>query len=163
MGYPNVTATTRIWLLPLTRPERSEKMQIHPYLFFNGDCEAAFRWYAEVLGGTIEAMVPHTGTPAEEHVPPEWRAKIMHASLTVGDQRLMASDVPPDQRQTPQGFSVSLHIDDVAEAERVFAALVDGGTVTMPMEETFWALRFGMCTDRHGTPWMINCSRPDAQ
>jgi len=137
-------------------------MRITPYLFFDGDCEEAFSRYAQVLGGEIEAMLPHAGTPAETHVPSEWRSKIIHACLRVGDQRLMASDDPPAQRKVPQGMSVSLHIDDVAEAERVFAALSEGGKVTMPLEETFWARRFGMFTDRYGTPWMINCSRDPA-
>jgi PhnB protein len=134
-------------------------MRISPYLFFAGNCEEAFAHYAEVLGGEIEAMLRHAGTPAEEHVPPEWRSKIMHACLRIGDQRLMASDEPPAQRQVPQGFAVSLHIDDVAEAERVFAALSECGEVAMPLGETFWARRFGMFTDRYGTRWMINCSR----
>jgi PhnB protein len=134
-------------------------MLITPYLFFDGDCEEAFAHYAEVLGGEIVAMLPHTGTPAEAEVPPAWRSKIIHACLRVGDQMLMASDAPPGRQQTPQGMSVSLHIDEVAEAERVFAALSEGGTVTMPLAETFWARRFGMFTDRYGTPWMINCSR----
>ena len=70
-------------------------MPIDPYLVFNGDCEEAFKFYAEALGGKIEAMLPHAGTPAEEHVPAEWRSKIMHASITIGGDRLMASDAPP--------------------------------------------------------------------
>jgi PhnB protein len=134
-------------------------MRITPYLFFDGDCEEAFARYADVLGGEILAMMPHTGTPAEGEVPPEWRAKILHACMRIGDDLLMASDAPPGRQQVPQGFSVSLHPEDEAEAERVFAALSEGGTVTMPLAETFWARRFGMLTDRYGTPWMINCSR----
>ncbi len=137
-------------------------MRITPYLFFDGDCEEAFAHYADVLGGEIVAMLPHTGTPAEGEVPPEWRSKIIHACLRVGDQMLMASDAPPGRQQTTQGMSVSLHVDDEVEAERVFAALSEGGKVTMPLAETFWARRFGMFTDRYGTPWMINCSRDPA-
>jgi PhnB protein len=105
-------------------------------------------------------MIPHAGTPAEGHVPPEWQKKIMHARLVVGEGVLMASDAPPGQQEKPQGFSVSLPIKDIAEAERVFQALADGGTTKMPMQETFWALRFGMCVDRFGIPWMVNCERP---
>jgi PhnB protein len=134
-------------------------MRITPYLFFAGDCEEAFAHYADVLGAEILAMMPHTGTPAETDVPPDWRAKIIHACLRVGDQLLMASDAPPGRQSSMQGMSVSLHVDEVAEAERVFAALSEGGKVTMPLAETFWARRFGMFTDRYGTPWMINCSR----
>ena len=73
-------------------------MKINPYLFFDGDCEEAFKFYAEVLGGRIDAMFPHAGSPAEEHVPAEWRSKIMHARLVVGDEVLMASDAPPAGR-----------------------------------------------------------------
>jgi PhnB protein len=132
-------------------------MKLNPYLIFNGECEAAFKFYEHCLGGKIDAMMPHAGTPAEEHVPAAWRDKILHASMTIDGEVLMASDAPPDQYQKPQGFSVTLHIKDPAEAERVFDALAEGGTIQMPLEQTFWATRFGMLTDRFGTPWMINC------
>ena len=135
-------------------------MHINPYLSFKGQCEAAFKFYATVLGGTIEAMMTHEGTPMADHVPAEWRAKIMHARLKVGDQLLMGSDSPPQFQETPQGFNVSVQISDPAEAERVFHALVEGGTVKMPIGETFWALRFGMLVDQYGIPWMINCEKP---
>ena len=84
----------------------------------------------------------------------------MHARLVVGDRVLMGSDVPPDHHDKPQGFSVSLGIDTPAEAERIFRALAEGGTVQMPLQETFWALRFGTLVDRFGIPWMVNCERP---
>ncbi len=74
----------------------------------------------------------------------------------------MASDAPPQYHKTPQGFSVSLHVKTEDEAERIFKALAEGGTVTMPLEKTFWAARFGMLTDRYGTPWMINCDQMPA-
>lgn len=136
-------------------------MQLVNYLFFDGNCEEAFRYYEKHLGGKIEAMLPHEGTPAEEHVPAEWRKKIMHACLTVGDAMLMASDAPPAHSEKPQGFKVAIQIDDAEEGERIFNALADGGTVVMPYEETFWAKRFGMVTDRFGVPWMVNCA-PEA-
>lgn len=134
-------------------------MQLNPYLTFNGRCEAAFKFYETVLGGKIEAMIPHEGTPAAEHVPPEWRNKIMHARLIVGDKVLMGSDAPPDRREDMKGFSVTLGIDDPAEAERIFHALAKNGTVRMPIQKTFWAARFGMLVDQFGTPWMINCEQ----
>ena len=134
-------------------------MQINPYLFFSGQCEAAFNFYAECLGGKIDAMMTHAGTPAEEHVPAEWRNKIIHARLTVGDGVLMASDAPPDHYEKPQGFSVSIQIKDKAEAERIFNALAENGKITMPFEKTFWAAGFGMCVDRFGIPWMVNCEQ----
>jgi len=132
-------------------------MQVNPYLFYNGNCEAAFKHYAKVLGGEIEAMMPHEGTPAAGHVPAEWQKKIMHAKMTIDGEGLMGSDAPPDHFKAPQGFSVSLQISDPAEAERKFAGLAEGGVITMPMEQTFWARRFGMCVDQFGIPWMVNC------
>lgn len=133
---------------------------LNPYLTFDGDCEAAFKFYAKVLGGKIEAMIPHEGTPAEKHVPSEWRKKIMHARLVVGDHVLMASDAPPNRHEAMKGFSVSLGVDNPAEADRVFRELAKKGTVRMPTQETFWAARFGMLVDQFGTPWIINCDHP---
>lgn len=133
-------------------------MTLNPYLTFNGQCEEAFKFYAQHLGGKIEAMIPHGGTPAAEHVPPEWHSKIMHAYLVVGDRELMGSDAPPSMYETPSGFSVALQFTDPAEAERVFNALAENGTVRMPLEPTFWAARFGMLVDRFGIPWMVNCA-----
>jgi PhnB protein len=138
-------------------------MQLNPYLTFDGRCEDAFKFYAKVLGGEIVAMIRHEGTPAETHVPTEWRKKIMHARLIVDGEVLMGSDAPPDRSDgAMKGFSVTLSIDRPAEADRVFAALADKGTVRMPIQETFWARRFGMLTDQFGTPWMINCEKKPA-
>ena len=134
-------------------------MQVNPYLFFNGQCEAAFKFYEKLLGGKILAMMPHEGTPVANSVPVEWRSKIIHARMVVGNQILMGSDAPPDHQQKPQGFSVNIGVNDPAEAERIFHALVEGGTATMPIGETFWATRFGMLVDRFGIPWMINCEK----
>lgn len=134
-------------------------MQMNPYLTFNGNCEAAFKFYAKVLGGKIERMIPHEGTPAAEEVPTGWRNKILHARLAVGDKVLMGSDAPPDRYEGSKGFSVTLGIDDPVDAERIFHALAESGTVQMPIQETFWAIRFGMLVDRFGIPWMINCER----
>jgi PhnB protein len=136
-------------------------MSINTYLMFNGNCEEAFKFYEKVLGGKIEAMLPHAGTPAEGFVPPEWRNKIMHASMKIGDDVLMASDSPPQYQESMKGFHVSLHVKDTKEAERAFTALAEGGTVKMPLEETFWAARFGMLVDKFGTPWMVNCDKPN--
>ncbi|HET6235088.1 MAG TPA: VOC family protein [Acetobacteraceae bacterium] len=126
-------------------------------MFFPGQCEAAFKFSAKVLGGEIIAMMPHEGTPAAENVPPAWRSKIIHARMVAGDKVLMGSDAPPDHQQVMQGFSVTLGIEDPAEAERVFHALAEYGTVRMPIGKTFWAERFGMLVDQFGTPWMVNC------
>jgi PhnB protein len=135
-------------------------MQLNPYLLFNGNCEAAFKFYEKCLGGKITAMMPHEGTPAGENVPPEWRKKILHARLVVGDKVLMASDAPPGRFEPAKGFSVSISVQDPAEAERLFHALSEMGTVQMPIQKTFWSARFGMFTDQFGIPWMINCEQP---
>lgn len=135
-------------------------MQLSPYLNFNGNCEEAFRFYERALGAKIECLMSHEGTPAEAHTPEEWRKKIMHGRLSINGQVIMASDCPPDYYKQPQGFSVSLTIQELSEAERSFSALADGGKVGMPIQETFWAKRFGMVTDRYGIPWMINCEKP---
>jgi PhnB protein len=134
-------------------------MQLNPYLLFNGQCEAAFKFYERVLGGKIEAMLPHEGTPAAEQVPPQWRKKILHARLSLGDQVLMGSDAPPDRYEAMKGFSVTINVNDPKEAERIFHALAENATVRMPIGKTFWAERFGMLVDQFGTPWMINCEQ----
>ena len=134
-------------------------MQLNPYLTFNGNCETAFKFYEKVLGGKILAMMPHEGTPAAGHVPAEWRKKIIHARMTIGDQLLMASDAPPDRYEPMKGFSVNVTVKDPAEADRIFAALSESGTVKMAIQETFWAVRFGMLVDQFGTPWMVNCEK----
>ncbi len=134
-------------------------MQMNPYLAFNGQCEAAFKFYEQTLGGKIEELIPYEGTPAAEHVPPEWRSKIIHARLTVGGNALMGADAPPKRYEEPKGFSVSLGIDGVVEAERIFHVLAKDGRVRMPIKETFWAARFGMLVDQFGIPWMVNCDK----
>jgi PhnB protein len=134
-------------------------MQLNPYLTFNGQCEAAFKFYERCLGAKIISMMTHVGTPAEQQVPAEWRNKIMHARLTVNDEVLMGSDAPPDRYQQPKGISVALQIKNAADAERTFHALAENGTIQMPIQETFWATRFGMLVDQFGIPWMINCEK----
>ena len=139
-------------------------MQLNPYLNFDGCCEAAFKFYEKVLGGKIEAMMTHANMPpsAGAQTPPGWKDKIMHVRLVAGDNVLMGSDAPPDHFEKPQGMSVSIQVDDPKEAERIYAALADNGTVRMAIQETFWAVRFGMLVDRFGIPWMINCERPQS-
>ena len=134
-------------------------MQVNPYVTFDGHCEAAFKFYQNCLGGKIEAMIPHEGTPAADHVPAEWRSKIMHARMVVGNDGLMGSDAPPDRYEQPKGFSVTIQIKDPAEAERIFHTLAENGKVQMPIQQTFWSARFGMLVDGFGIPWMINCER----
>jgi PhnB protein len=136
-------------------------MELNTYLTFNGQCEAAFKFYERALGGKIIAMLTHAGTPAAQHVSKDWQNKIMHARLQFGDRFLMASDVPPDRIDT-KGFHVQIGVNDPTEADRIFGALAANGKVTMPLEETFWAARFGMLVDQFGIPWMINCEKAAA-
>ena len=131
-------------------------MQINAYLIFNGNCEEAFRSYAASL--SAELSVQRFGeTPGCEDMPAAQKEKVMHARLQKGGAVLMASDNHPDHPYDGMtGCSVALSVDEVEEAERIFNELAQGGTVVMPMQETFWAQRFGMLTDRFGVPWMIN-------
>ncbi len=134
-------------------------MQLNPHLHFNGQCEDAFKFYQQCLGGNIQTMMTYGDTPMADQVPSEWREKIIHATLIVGETALMGADVPPDQYEKPGGFSVAIQLNDPAEAERIFRELSESGTVTMPLQQTFWAARFGMVVDRFGIPWMVNCER----
>jgi PhnB protein len=135
-------------------------MKLNPYLYFNGNCEAAFKAYARILGGKILAMMTYDATPAKGQVSPEWGAKIIHARLGVGDLLLMGSDAPPGKFDTPQGFSVTFSVDTAADAERIFKALSEKGAVKMAMAETFFAHRYGMVVDQFGTPWIIIFEKP---
>jgi PhnB protein len=134
-------------------------MKLNPYLMFNGQCETAFKFYEQCLGGKLGAMMTYGSSPMAADVSPELSDKIMHTSLVVGDQELMGSDSPPERYEEAKGFSVSLNLDDPAEAERLFHALAENGSVQMPIQETFWAARFGMLVDQFGIPWMINCEK----
>ncbi|MPS42318.1 MAG: VOC family protein [Pseudomonas sp.] len=132
-------------------------MKMHAYLMFDGQCEAAFNRYAEVFGGKLE-MMRYADSPEDMEVPAEYQQRVMHVCLTVGDQLLMASDnLPQYPYEGIKGCSVSLQVDNVPEAERLYEALSAGGSVQMELQATFWATRFAMLTDRFGVSWMINC------
>lgn len=135
-------------------------MQLVPYLNFNGNCAEAFRFYERVLGGKIEVLLTHGDSPVAAQVPPEWKDRVLHARLVVGDQVLLASDAPPDKYAPTRGIYAFAGVDTPDEAERIFTALSTGGTTTMPFGPTFWASAFGMCVDRYGIGWMVNCSLP---
>ncbi len=133
-------------------------MQVHAFLSFPGTCEEAFTHYKTVLKGEITMMMKHEEAPegeAPEAV--DWRGKIMYAGLKVDDTMLMGADSQPDHYQAPAGMNVSLAFKRPARAESVFNALAEGGNITMPLQKTFWAQKFGMVTDKFGIPWMINC------
>ena len=134
-------------------------MQLNPHLAFNGQCQEAFKFYQQCLGGNIQTMMTWGESPMADQVPSEWRDRIIHATLIVGESVLGGGDAPPDRYEEPRGFSVTININDTANAERIFRALSEVGTVTMPLQQTFWAARFGMVVDRFGIPWMINCGQ----
>ena len=130
---------------------------LNPYLFYNGNCEQAFKHYEKVLGARIETLLRNADGPPDMPSAPERGQQIMHGRISIDGHVLMASDAPPEHFHKPQGFSVSLTITDPAEAARKFAALCEGGSVTMPFTPTFFAKGFGMGIDRFGIPWMVNC------
>jgi PhnB protein len=134
-------------------------MQLSPYLAFNGECKDAFKFYQRCLGGNIQTMMTWGDSPMADKAPSEQRDRIIHASLVVGETVLMGADTPPESYKEPTGFTVSIQLSDASEAERIFNALSENGTVTMPLQETFWAVRFGMFVDRFRIPWMVNCGK----
>jgi PhnB protein len=132
-------------------------MQMTPYLSFDGTCEEAFRFYEQALGGKIQSLNRYESTPMADKVPQGWGQKIIHGLMHVDGQTLMGADVPPGQYEKPNGFSLTLEAKSADESERLFRSLAEGGQIRMPMQQTFWALRFGMLVDQFGVPWMINC------
>jgi PhnB protein len=137
--------------------ERSQKLEVAAYLSFKGDCEAAFKCYEEVLGAKLGLFFRYADSPMADVVPEGWETKIMHGSVRIDGKLLEGADVPPERYERPQGFSLSLNVRSVAEAERVFEKLGNGGEVRYPIAKTLWSERFGMVIDRFGIPWMINC------
>ena len=135
-------------------------MQLYPNLTFDGQCEAAFKFYEKHLGGRIVFMMTYEGTPMDLQTPSDWRKKISHATFAHPDFTLYGSDALPGRYQKPQGFALQVNLSDPLEAERIFKALAENGTVQMPLQETFWALRFGVFADQFGVPWLINCEKP---
>jgi PhnB protein len=136
-------------------------MQLNPYLTFNGNCEAAFRFYEKHLGGKIEFIHRFAESPMADQCGAEWGDKIMHVSMNLNGQTLMASDTMGASQayEGMKGFSLSLNVKDIAEAESLFAALSEDASIQMPLQATFWAARFGMLVDQFGTPWMVNCEQ----
>ena len=134
-------------------------MTITPLLAFRGDCKDAFSLYERAFAGTIVTMLTYAAA-GQDTVPPDWREKIFHATLTVGNDTLMGGDPLPEQYEPPQGVQLAIGLSDPQEADRVYAALAEHGTEKMPLQETFWAARFGVVVDRFGIPWIINCEAP---
>ena len=136
-------------------------MTVNPYLFFDGNCKQAFAFYEKAINARVEDIMTWGEGPMADDASPEMRERVMHGSFLLGDERVMASDeMPADAYKPINGIRVVINADSPEDAERFFANLSEGGKVDMPMEETFWAKRFGMLTDQFGVPWMINCDKP---
>lgn len=136
-------------------------MEMTPYLNFRGDCEAAFTFYEQCLGGKLGPVFRYAGTALADQVPADWQHKVMHGSISLGRQVLMGGDVAPERYEEPKGISLSLQLESTTDAERIFSQLANGGVVMVPLEQTFWAARFGVVRDRFGVPWVINCDEHD--
>ena len=134
-------------------------MRVETYLFFDGRCEEAIEFYKKILGAEVTMLMRFKDSPEPPQpgmIPPGSENKIMHVSFRIGDTTVMASDGRCAGQANFQGFSLSLTVANEAEADRKFAALVEGGQVQMPLAKTFWSPRFGMLTDRFGVGWMVS-------
>lgn len=135
-------------------------MRVEPHLVFPGTCEEAFDLYAKVLGGKIVFKMTYGDSPEDMRGPKEWHDKLIHATLKLPSGDISGNDAPPDMYQKPQGITMTVQTEDPKEAERIFAELSVDGKIEMPLQEVFWALKFGSFTDKFGIPWMVNCSKP---
>ncbi|HSJ81830.1 MAG TPA: VOC family protein [Thiobacillus sp.] len=134
-------------------------MQVEPYLFFNGRCEEALDFYRSALGAEVTSLMRFKDSPEPMEpgmVPSGSEDKVMHANLRIGETQIMASDGDCAGQPDFRGFSLTITVPDAADADRMFAALADGGQVQMPLARTFWSPRFGMLVDRFGLGWMVN-------
>ena len=137
--------------------------RLNPHLHFNGNCLEAFKFYEKCFDGKITFSMTWGESPSANDVPKNWADKIIHASLEFDNQMISADDAPPDYGCKAQGFEILVSFLDVKKAENAFKMLSEEGEIRMPFEETFWAYRFGMVTDKFGTPWMINCGKPKGE
>jgi PhnB protein len=138
-------------------------MKLSTYLNYGGNCQQAFRFYEQHLGGKITAMFTHAQQPDPASVAPEMKDSILHARITIGGTEIMGSDVPKERYQPMRSAYLSLALDSIEEVERIYALLSEGGEIFMPIAETFFAFRFAMLRDRFGTSWMLINERPMPQ
>jgi PhnB protein len=135
-------------------------MSVNPYLFFSGDCAAAFQRYQQVLGGELQIMTHAELPEGAEPMPGAEPHHVMHASLSLGDGLLMGSDDPTGDGGPKVGIAVAYTASDVQQAKQVFEQLSEGGEMSMPFAPTFWSPGFGACTDRFGVQWMVDTAAP---
>jgi PhnB protein len=135
-------------------------MKALAYLNFDGNCREAFEFYARALKGKIAFIQTFGDSPFKDQMPPEAQNRVLHVRLEAGDTALLGSDSHPAMGFAgTHGFAVALLFDRPEEVDPVFNALAEGGKVDMPVDKTFWSARFGMCTDKYGIPWILNCER----
>ena len=137
-------------------------MKLYTYLNYGGNCRQAFEFYVQHLGAKIKDLTTYAELPDASHVAPDWRHAVVHARLEMGDTMVLGADVPPDRFQPMRSAYLTLMVDSVEEAERIYALLTEDGQIFMPMEETFFAHRFAMLRDRFGTSWMLLYERAPA-
>jgi PhnB protein len=135
-------------------------VQLHTYLNYGGNCEQAFRFYEQHLGGKITFLMRHGEAPEAGPVPDDWKNAVLHARMSLGETELLGADIPPDRFQPMRSAYLSLTLDSPEEADRVYALLSEGGQIFMPLAETFFATRFAMLRDRFGTSWMLLHPKP---
>jgi PhnB protein len=137
------------------------KLSLNVSLMFDGRCEEAFRFYEQCLNGTLAFMLKWGDSPAAAQAPPAWASKVYHATLKIGDTVIQGGDVSPltPDYLRPQGFSLILQMDDAGAADRMFQALSANAAIGMPLQETFWAARFGTLVDQFGISWTVNCEK----
>ena len=134
-------------------------MKLNTFLNYGGNCEEALKFYEQHLGGRIIMLMRREGQPDQPLTWPGWEQSTQYAIMQLGETQLMASDVSPDRFQPMRSAYLSLRLDSIEEAERIYALLVEGGEIFMKMEETFFAHRFAMLRDRFGTSWMLMYTR----
>jgi PhnB protein len=137
-------------------------MKLYTYLNYGGNCRQAFEFYEKHLGGKITQLATHGDQPEAGSVPSNWKDAVLHARLDIGGTTVLGADIPPDRFQPMRSAYLTLMLDSVGEAERIYALLTEGGQIFMKMEETFFARRFAMLRDKFGTSWMLLNERASA-
>ncbi len=133
---------------------------VNPYVSFNGNCEEAFNFYKDVFGTEIQGLMRWSDNPDCGQMPADQQNQVMHTALPIGETVLMGSDSPMGPVERGNAYNIAIGSTDLAETQRIFTGLSDGGNVTMPLQKTFWGANFGMLTDKFGVSWMINCDDP---